>query len=963
MIFAKWEELNYSMKRGLYVLIVLLQSLNVFSQFPGCPDVDAGIDQTLSCPGICTTLTAEPIVSGLTTSYTVAPVDYDPPISYNAPGGTPISVNTDDVWSPVVQLPFNFCYYGQTFTSCRVGSNGAIRLGPSPGANYHPWEFNAMVPSPSLVEAGNIFGIYHDIDPAVPVAGGGQVRWYLLGTAPCRIFVVSFYEMAHFSCNNLRSTHMMVLYETTNVIDVYVEKKQTCNNWNGGRAVIGIQNFNGTQGLAAPNRNTGPWTVSTPEAWRFSPAGTPNYTVSWFQGSQLISNNLSVQVCPNTTTSYTASVTYTPCAGGQPVTVTDDITVFVNQGITPSFTGINTNYCQGAIIPNLPNNSNNGISGIWSPAINNQQTTTYTFTPNPNQCASPIEITMNINPIVTPTFTFPLSYCSGQNIPPLPNISQNGISGVWSPALNNQTTTNYTFTPNPNQCAAPTNVTIEIDNIETPLFEIESEICQGETTVPLPPISINGINGVWSPPFNNQQSTTYTFTPSAGSCATGSVDWTIDVVQNIVPEFASVGPFCMNSSIAPLPTTSENEINGFWTPAINNQISTTYTFTALDSGCFVQTQMFIEIIPTVESFNVINYCQNELPYFWNGLALNQSGIYEAQFISSVGCDSIAKIEFVVVPNVESMTVLQICENEVPYLWNGLTISTTGSYNTVLTSSLGCDSIAYLSLTIRPIPQFDFMADIDSGCGSVEVNFSIQSETPFVESKWVFSDGSFSNQLGGIQKLFGATGCHDVTLTLTNLFACSNTITKSDFICVFPNPVPDFIVNPTVLDEFNQTANFINLSTNADRYFWTFGHNNAFSNVANPSYTYPDLPAQYPVWLIAENDFGCIDSTIRYIDVIIAPVYYIPNTFTPDGDQFNNTFQPVFSSGFDPFNYQLLIFDRWGEVLFESRNANVGWDGTYGGQLMQDGVYIYQVVFRDLYSDKRYEVKGHVSLIR
>src|SRR5690554_7972414 len=81
---------------------------------------------------------------------------------------------------------------------------------------------------------------------------GGSIKYHILGSAPCRIFVVIFNELPHFSCNSLRSSSMMVLYETTNVIDVYVLKKETCMSWVGGRAVIGIQNHAGTQGLAAP---------------------------------------------------------------------------------------------------------------------------------------------------------------------------------------------------------------------------------------------------------------------------------------------------------------------------------------------------------------------------------------------------------------------------------------------------------------------------------------------------------------------------------------------------------------------------------------------------------------------------------------------------------------------------------------------------------------------------------------
>ena len=137
-----------------------------------------------------------------------------------------------------------------------------------PAEVFHPWSFTASCPSAALSPAGDVFGVYHDTDPAY----GGTIKWYLLGTAPCRIFVVSYNNLPHFSsaCNtNKFTTSMIVLYETTNVIDVYVQQKQTCTTWNSGNAVIGIQRPDGAAGVAAPGRNTGPWTVNTPEAWRF----------------------------------------------------------------------------------------------------------------------------------------------------------------------------------------------------------------------------------------------------------------------------------------------------------------------------------------------------------------------------------------------------------------------------------------------------------------------------------------------------------------------------------------------------------------------------------------------------------------------------------------------------------------------------------------------------------------------
>jgi len=108
------------MQRLLLGLLMFF-NLNVLGQFPGCPDVDAGLDQNTLCPSTCVTLTAAPVVSGQTTSYSVSSINYAPPIAYNAPGGVPISVDIDDVWSPIIQLPFNFCYRA-TYLS-RIGSN------------------------------------------------------------------------------------------------------------------------------------------------------------------------------------------------------------------------------------------------------------------------------------------------------------------------------------------------------------------------------------------------------------------------------------------------------------------------------------------------------------------------------------------------------------------------------------------------------------------------------------------------------------------------------------------------------------------------------------------------------------------------------------------------------------------------------------------------------------------------
>jgi gliding motility-associated-like protein len=314
----------------IYLIILTISIFafhsTLFSQTIPCPFVNAGPDQTADCSSAqgCSNLTATFLDIRETSSYSVESMPHTPPIPYNQGGGTGVSINTDDVWSNSINLPFTFCFYGQTYNQLLIGSNGNLSFNLGSAGGYCPWSFTASCPSPNLVNMGNIFGIYHDIDPSVC----GNIKYYTNGAAPCRQFIVSFDLICHFSCTSITSRHMMVLNETTNYIDVYVESKPTCSGWNGGRAIIGVQDATGNVGITAPNRNSTPtWTVTTPEGWRFKPSGTPLYTLEWFQGTTSLGTNDSITVCPATQTTYTAQFTYTKCGETTPTVLTDDVTV------------------------------------------------------------------------------------------------------------------------------------------------------------------------------------------------------------------------------------------------------------------------------------------------------------------------------------------------------------------------------------------------------------------------------------------------------------------------------------------------------------------------------------------------------------------------------------------------------------------------------------------------------------
>jgi gliding motility-associated-like protein len=110
------------------------------------------------------------------------------------------------------------------------------------------------------------------------------------------------------------------------------------------------------------------------------------------------------------------------------------------------------------------------------------------------------------------------------------------------------------------------------------------------------------------------------------------------------------------------------------------------------------------------------------------------------------------------------------------------------------------------------------------------------------------------------------------------------------------------------------------------------------------------------------------TTVIYDTLFIAThqdesIFYVPNSFTPDDDSFNNIFQPIFTEGFDQFDFHLTIFNRWGETIFESYDASKGWNGYYGEKKCQDGVYTWKIEFGRPGIDDREVIVGHVFLIK
>lgn len=230
---------------------------------------------------------------GSIAGYMVEEIPYAPPFPFNA--GTPFKSPTgewkDDEWSEIVQLPFSFCFFDGVYRQAQVGANGIITFDtshePRVGGGCK-WDLKGEqdIPNPQFIYKNSIFGVYEDAHMK-EVQNDGGIYFGVLGEYPCRTFTASWYNAPSYSCLWLKNTYQIVLYEGTNVIDVYVKQRLRCDSWNEGIGIIGLINSDGSDGVAAPGRNrSDQWEVeeSAPEAWRFIPLTTPVYDITWYHG-------------------------------------------------------------------------------------------------------------------------------------------------------------------------------------------------------------------------------------------------------------------------------------------------------------------------------------------------------------------------------------------------------------------------------------------------------------------------------------------------------------------------------------------------------------------------------------------------------------------------------------------------------------------------------------------------------
>ncbi|ALM48257.1 hypothetical protein AMR72_04690 [Flavobacterium psychrophilum] len=307
------------------------------------PDVTVYTGAPICKPGDCTTLNAVYFDTGATTQYKVDEIPWSPPFKFDGTdGGAVESIKIDDIWSRVLDLPFKFCFYGQMYDKALINTNGAITFsiaGVVPGGQYQPSlpgdptaippipAVNSQAPwnlqgaNPPAITNYSIFGVLQDTqpgdEPSIKNPVDHNILWSVKGAAPNRVLVFSIFNTKHFSCPDGNTmTSMMVLYETTNVIEVYIKDREfsTGCTWNEGRAAVGVRK-DATTSLYAPGMNNINFTAHN-RAMRFTPDGPSVVDIKWYDAANptvSIGSGMPFEVCPTEPTTYIGRATYTMC--------------------------------------------------------------------------------------------------------------------------------------------------------------------------------------------------------------------------------------------------------------------------------------------------------------------------------------------------------------------------------------------------------------------------------------------------------------------------------------------------------------------------------------------------------------------------------------------------------------------------------------------------------------------------
>jgi len=846
-------------------------------------------------------------------------------INLNAP--TVIPTLTDDSFSGPVPIGFDFTFYGNVFTQCTIGSNGIISFNMGNANGYCPWALGGVGMLPSAGTAATLNSImpsYQDMNPSAAVSPNGNIQYQTIGTAPNRKLVILYREIGAFSCGITECNYTgVILYETSNNIEVHIGKKTVCATWNGGLAIQGIQNGNGTIAHITPGRNNTVWLANN-DAHRWEYQGGNNYNLTpipYVQitgtGSSLVWNNtlgntspynngtLNITNVPPGTTGYFLTSSACGTALGS-VSDTSWLTTASPEVLTSS-------------TPDACSQSIGSVSASPGPG-----------SPPPYTFSWPAlgQVTQTVNNVAAGTYTVNMTDGNGCT-------SNASITVGDSPAT-------FTSSFTPVSCSAgsdgtATAVMTPPDGTETFLWS------DGQITATAVGLSAG----------------TYTCDISSSSGCSGTVTVVVDEIPSMILTIEDQHDALCNSlndgmimvdvvQGTPPYSYSWDQSNSIDTVA-NDLFAGTHTVTVTDdNGCSDQISLTIG---------------EPQPLIISDLTPDSVVCSEAFIdIEATGNGGSSPYIYTWTENGNSLNIGQT-----------ITVNPSGN-NTVycLTLSEECGSPTVtecLTVTFPDpiVPQINPDTPIQCLPGEFTFYNTSTNSGEIFTTEYIFSSGDviLANGDEDIQLTLPNPGVYDLNVNIISNYGCLYLGEFNNIVEVTPLPTANFNIsqNPVTWFETEIQTSETSIGNVVDYDWISPGATALINNGGSALISYPEgLTGTYPITLIVTTNEGCSDSITLEIEVVPDVIFYAPNTFTPDDDEHNQTWSIVIE-GIDELNFNLEIYNRWGEIVWKSRDIRAEWDGTFGGKVVPEGAYIWTASYKERNNDGKKIYSGYINVIR
>ncbi|ALM49272.1 hypothetical protein AMR72_10450 [Flavobacterium psychrophilum] len=940
---------------------------------PACADVvvlDKDLEiiapdtEYLICSGedVCVDFSANYFTAAAeTTSYSVESIPFNPP--FPTLGGTSLPVGSDDIWSPKIDLPFEFCFYGNSYNSAQVGANGLVSFNvdhySGEGSGYI---FPEQAPNTDFVEreiSNAIYGVMQDTDPSIfNYFTAPNINYQVLGNYPCRALVVSFNELAQYGCNSDETvgaqSSQIIIYEVTNIIEVYVKRRVPCNAHQAGRGIIGIQNATGTAAVIPPGRNTGNWSVLTPEAWRFTPNGTPTVNFEWLKNGESYSTDKDINVCGETgTTVMTARATYSLC-NGETIVRESEFSLTVTEQIVPDTDPVDITKCGngGEVTVELTDavadlfanpagydvtffateqNAIDNVDNIPSTFVTDVTTTIWVRV---SRGTEPCFITRSFQVIVSnqgPVFTITpdVSICEGSTtiISVTPGDFNETeatyewtLDGVLLPDVTRSITVSaageYKVVVTKNECESTATTTVTV--VPLPVADTQPDVTECESYL-LPVPSAN--NSYYTAPGGTTGSGTL-IDPTQPITATQSIY--VYAVSTDLATCTSESSFIVTIEQKPVINTSTEDVLACGTYTLPAPAANEVYYTATGGPNGFGTIIDITTPMPIGTYEIFVYEESVSCSAEDSFIVKVSQIPTADApADEVRCDAY------VLPALSFQNEYRTQpggQGDVIAAGTSITSTQTIYVYAFIEGNTNCFAESEFTVTITPTPAFNLGGPYNVCQPSnavINVNNANFTDAD-VTYEWTLNGNPIANNTG--------------SLIATEFGTYSLTVTRGD--CVHTESV-EVVLNNTSFDlgftdgcdgnTYSVEVVDVNGSFNIDTATYSWSGPGGFT--ATDREIFPKVIGDYTVVVTSAD--GCVSEDVF---PVISTTCDIPRGISPNNDGLNDNFD---LSGLGV--KKLVIFNRYGQEVYSRNNYKDEWHGQgRGSEELPTGTYFYMV---------------------